>query len=302
MTLNALVALLASMALRSNPSVSAIPETVAIEETRSSIPEPARPIKIREDSFGIVTSAKSAIVADVASGAVLYAKDAEIARPIASLTKLVSAMVVLDAGLRPDEDLPISVQNIEPIGRHSFDGGESLSRGVAFKAWLVESINELANAFADNYPGGREAFMGAMNEKARLLGLKHATFVDPSGISGKNVASAADVARILRSAIAYPEIREATTASKFILTTKGGRDVTIDPTNLLLASYLNKDPYQIIAGKTGSLPEAGFCHGQVTRHPDGQQVITVVLGSVDHFGRFQEVKGLTAWAFETYRW
>jgi len=301
MTLNAVIALLAAVVLRANPSPAAIPETIAIE-SRPAIPNPPAPKKIREDSFGIATTAQSAIVVDVASGSVLYGKNAEVTRPIASLTKLVSAMVVLDDGLRPDDALLVSAEDIEPIGRHSFNAGETLPRGLAFRAWLVESVNELANAFADSYPGGRSAFVAAMNEKARVLGLTKTVFVDPSGISGKNIASATDVARMLRSAIAYPELREATTAAKFTANTIGGRGVVIDPTNLLLSSYLNKDPYKIVVGKTGSLPEAGYCLGQVTRHPDGNQVISVVLGSTDHFVRFQEVKGLTAWAFEAYQW
>jgi D-alanyl-D-alanine endopeptidase (penicillin-binding protein 7) len=132
--------------------------------------------------------------------------------------------------------------------------------------------------------------------------LEYTTFVDPSGISPKNVSSALDVARVFRSAIAYPEIREATQSNRFDMRTLAGRLVHLDPTNNLLSSYLNAEPYGIVAGKTGSLPEAGYCLGQVTRHPDGQQVITVVLGSDNHFGRFQEVKALTAWAFDVFSW
>jgi D-alanyl-D-alanine carboxypeptidase len=74
------------------------------------------------------------------------------------------------------------------------------------------------------------------------------------------------------------------------------------PTNNLLSSYLNQDPYKIIVGKTGSLPEAGYCLGQVTRLPGGHEVIAVVLGSDNHFSRFQDVKALTGWAAETFRW
>lgn len=304
MSLNALVALLASAAIHANPSPSAIPASLDVPSVVSRLETagPAAPVKARGDSFGIATSAKSVIVADAGSGAVLYAKDAEVARPIASLTKLVSAMVLLDAGLNAEGVLPIQSGDIEPIGRHSFNAGESLNRGTAFRAWLAESVNEIANAFADAYPGGREAFVVKMNEKANILGLKQAVFVDPSGISSKNIASATDVARILRSAIAYPEIRDATRSGAFVAQTLEGRQVKIDPTNNLLSSYLNQPPYGIVAGKTGSLPEAGYCLGQVTRHPDGQQVITVVLGSADHFSRFQEVKALTGWAFETYHW
>jgi D-alanyl-D-alanine carboxypeptidase len=116
------------------------------------------------------------------------------------------------------------------------------------------------------------------------------------------VASALDVARMLRSALAYPEIREATQSAVYLLKTTAGRVIEIEPTNQLLTSYLNKDPYRVILGKTGSLPEAGFCLGMVTRKAEGQQVISVVLGSDTHPSRFQDVKALTAWAFEAFAW
>ena len=103
------------------------------------------------------------------------------------------------------------------------------------------------------------AFIDAMNTKAELLGLEHAKFFDTSGIDPRNVASATDVAKIFRSASAYPEIRDMTESGSFQLEVLDKRSVKIDPTNNLLSSYLNKDPYKIIIGKTGSLPEAGFC-------------------------------------------
>lgn len=308
MTLNYFIALLAAVAIQANPTTAAIPSDLYSEEPPQPLPElvevraPVIPVKTNPEALGIQTSAKGAIVVDVSSGSVVYAKQAELELPIASLTKLMTAMVILDRDYRPDEPLVIAPEDIEPIGRHWFDAGESLDRKTAFKAMLVQSINEVANAFARSYPGGEEAFVAAMNEKAHTLGLEHASFVGPSGIDADNKASALDVARMLRSAIAYPEIREATERGTFSVVTTGGRTVRIDPTNNLLTSYLNQDPYKIIAGKTGSLPEAGYCLGQVTKHPDGQQLITVVLGSNNHFGRFQEVKALTAWVFDVFSW
>jgi D-alanyl-D-alanine endopeptidase (penicillin-binding protein 7) len=304
MTLNYLIALLAAAAIQANPTPAAIPMDLYQEEPSAPIEvrTPVKPVKVRQDSFGIDTSAKSAIIVDVSSGSVLYAKNAEVELPIASITKLVAAMVILDTGLEGEELLFIAVEDLESRGRRWFSAGEQVNRELAFKALLVQSVNELANAFARAHPGGRVGFITTMNEKARTLGLEHAMFVDPNGMSTRNVASALDVARILRSAIAYPEIREVTQSGAFDLNTVAGRNVHLDATNNLLSSYLNDDPYKIIAGKTGSLPEAGYCLGQVTRHPDGQQIITVVLGSDNHFGRFQELKALTAWAFDVFSW
>ncbi|MFA5130169.1 MAG: serine hydrolase [Patescibacteria group bacterium] len=301
---NKLIALLTAIALQANPTVSAIPTQL---DAPVNPPTPIQvivpPTKIKIESLGVRTNAPSVIVADMASGSVLYAKNAEVARPIASLTKLMTAMVVIDTGLHPDDLLMVSSNAIEAgEGSHYFNGGEAIPRGIALQAMLSQSVNELANAFADAYPGGRSAFVDAMNAKARVLGLEQTSFSDPSGLNPKNVASALDVATMLRSASAYPEIRDADKMQTMSFNTNSGRAIHLKTTNDLAGSYLNKDPYSIVVAKTGSLPEAGFCLGQVTRGTQGQQVVAVALGSTDTFSRFQDVKALTGWAFEAYKW
>lgn len=303
MTLNGFVALAAALVVQANPSPAALPKQLDIQPVyRIAVSMPMRPERVRPDSYGVKTTAGSAIVADVSSGAVLYSKKATVARPIASISKVMTAMVLIDAGLKPDELLTVRATHIEAIGSHAFNDGDTVKRGEALRAMLVESSNEIANAFADAYEGGRQAFVDAMNEKARTLGLEQTHFEDPSGISPRNVGSALDVARMLRSALAYSEIRDATQSPAYFLKTTAGRSVKIEPTNQLLDSYLNKDTYRITLGKTGSLPEAGFCLAMVTRKAEGQQVISVVLGSDSHPSRFQDVKALTAWTFEAFAW
>lgn len=303
MTLNGFVALAAAVIVQANPSPAALPRQLDAQPAYRIVTRtPRSPERIRADSYGVKTTGNAAIVADVSSGDVLYSKKATVAYPIASLTKIMTSMVLVDAGLNPDELITIQASHIESQGSHAFNGGDTVKRSEALHAMLAESLNEVANAFADAYPGGRVAFVAAMNEKARTLGLEKTHFEDPSGISSRNVASALDVARMLRSALAYPEIREATQSAVYLLKTTAGRVIEIEPTNQLLASYLNKDPYRVILGKTGSLPEAGFCLGMVTRKAEGQQVISVVLGSDTHPSRFQDVKALTAWAFEAFSW
>jgi serine-type D-Ala-D-Ala endopeptidase (penicillin-binding protein 7) len=306
MNADTLVALVTALALQANPTVdaipSAVPPVVSAPGSTLFVESIQPPEKRRKNSFGIVTSAKSAIVVDVASGAVLYTKGAEIPRSIASLTKMMTAMVALDVGLRPDEVVTFEAGDFDREARATFAVGESLTRRDALRAVLVGSVNEAANALARTaMEGGTEAFVQAMRNKGDVLGLRHTTYVDPSGISSRNRASAVDIATVLRSALAYPEIRVLTADGAYDQLV-GKRVVRIKPTNLLLSSYLHQKPYQISVAKTGSLPEAGFCLAQVTRHPAGQQVISVVLGSENHFARFQEVKALTAWAFDSYEW
>jgi D-alanyl-D-alanine carboxypeptidase len=134
------------------------------------------------------------------------------------------------------------------------------------------------------------------------LGLNSLHFVDPTGLDEGNRGNAADIAALLTIAIRQAEIREAMQEPFVILTTKTARQYTIDSTNLLMSSYLNKAPYRIIGAKTGSLPNTGYNLAQVTSNGDGDEVVTVLLGSNNHFSRYSDVKALTAWAFDAYRW
>jgi serine-type D-Ala-D-Ala endopeptidase (penicillin-binding protein 7) len=306
MTLNHLIALLTAISLNANPSPHAIPTVLApLPVAQNVATAPEAPIKKRPESLGIATTAKSALVVDLASGSVLYAKEANVDRPIASLTKLMTSMVVMDQGLKDDEMITVGASDIERQGSAVFQAGDTMTRREALHALLVASANEIANAFVRTSEGGSETFLEAMRVKADALGLSHAAFLDPTGINPKNRASAVDVALMMRSALAYPEIRDFSESEAFDLTvTNGGKSrvVHVKSTNLLLSSYLNEKPYRIVAGKTGSLPEAGYCLAQATKNGNGDEVIAVVLGSGNHFARFQEVKGLTAWAFDTFAW
>jgi D-alanyl-D-alanine endopeptidase (penicillin-binding protein 7) len=309
MTLSHLVALLTAVSLNANPSPHAIPVTIdpppAVAGAPVEAPVPMPPVKKRPESLGPVVSSKSAVVIDVASGSVLFAKDAKVVRPIASLTKLMAAMVVLDQGLEGDKTITLEMGDFQETS--FFQAGDVLTRRDAFKAMLVGSVNEIANAFARTSPGGRDAFVEAMRAKSQMLGLDSATFADASGVNRGSRASAVDVARLLRSALGYTEIRDDSSMLGLLVRTVAtegavSRPVNIKATNLLLTSYLNKDPYRIVAAKTGSLPEAGYCLAQTTENADGHQIIAVTLGSVDHLTRFQDVKAMTGWAFETYQW
>jgi D-alanyl-D-alanine endopeptidase (penicillin-binding protein 7) len=267
------------------------------------VPGPQPPTKKDENSFGVETTARAAIVLDVASGEVLYEKDAETAYPIASLTKLVTAMTMLDQKQNMDEMVTILAEDDPKEGRPVFPEGEQFTRQDLLRALLVGSVNISGNALARTFPGGRVAFLAAMNAKAQKLGMSQAHFEDPTGLNSHNQASAHDVAMALRAALSYPTIRDITETNQITLVSHTtSKPYLIKSTNLLLGSFLNQDPYRIIAGKTGSLPEAGFCLAQATRNKEGHEVIAVVLDSENHFARFQDAKALTYWAFQSFEW
>lgn len=254
------------------------------------------------DSLGIETSARAAVVVDVSSGQVLFEKDGNTAFPIASLTKLMTAMTFLDRRPNLDEVMEVLPEDLARETRPVFAPNERLTKRDMLRALLVGSVNEMGNALARGVDD-RESFVAAMNAKAKALRMPRAQFFDPTGLDSRNQASAKDVAFAMRAALMYPEIREAADQQKAEIKGKAtGRTYLIKSTNLLLSSFLNKAPYHIVAGKTGSLPEAGFCMAQTTRNENGNEVIAVVLGSGNHFARFADAKALTYWAFQNFEW
>ena len=266
------------------------------------IPGPQPPTKKDPNSFGVETTARAAVVLDVESGEVLYEKNADTAYPIASLTKLVTAMTLLDQKPNLDEVVTILAEDDPKEGRPVFLEGERFTRRELLQALLIGSVNIAGDALART-GGGMPHFIAAMNVKAQRLGMRQAHFEDPTGLNSHNPASARDVAIALRAALRYPEIGEMTKRSKIQLTGRAtAKPYLIDSTNLLLGSFLNRDPYRIVAGKTGSLPEAGFCLAQATEDKGGHEVIVVVLGSDNHFSRFQDAKALTFWTFANFTW
>lgn len=265
-------------------------------------PRVVAPTRKPTSSTGIATTGKAAVVLDGKSGAVLYTKDGSTVYPIASLTKLMTAMVVLDAGQPLEEVLEVLAEDEPNEGRTVIGRGEKLSRESLLEVLLVGSVNTAGNTLARTYPGGREAFLQAMNRKAEELAMTQAVFTDPTGLDRGNRASALDVARLLRQARQYPQIRAITKHATAKYTNAQGKVQVVQNTNLLLSSFLNKSPYTILAGKTGSLPEAGFCFAQATQDAAGNELIAVTLASQDHFSRYQDVKALTAWGFESFSW
>lgn len=260
------------------------------------------PVKKNTESVGVDVTARAAAILDVQSGQFLFLKDSNAPYPIASLTKLVTAMVFLDSHPDFTKEITFTAEDETAESRSPFLAGETLSEREWFESLLVGSVNAAGNVLA-RADGNREAYLKAMNDKARELGMEHAIFYDPTGLDRRNKASAKDVALALRAALSYPQIRDITKLERVQFKGRlNGKTYLIKSTNLLLTSFLNKTPYKIIAGKTGSLPEAGFCMAQATQDQKGNEVIAVVLGSDNHFARFQDAKALTYWAFKNYDW
>jgi D-alanyl-D-alanine endopeptidase (penicillin-binding protein 7) len=233
------------------------------------------------------------LVYDPASGQTLYSKNADQATPIASLTKLMTAMVVIDSALPLDEVIEISPEDIDriknttsrlPIGSH-------FRRDDLLRLALMASDNRAASALGRNYPGGLPAFVDAMNAKAKLLGLQNTHYVDSSGLSPSNVSSASDLGRIVSTANEYPLIREySTTSAVEVQLPDSRRKLSFVNTNALVR---NSD-WKIGLSKTGYISEAGKClvmHAMIANQP----IVIVLLDSWGRLTRVGDANRIRRW-------
>ena len=221
-------------------------------------------------------SAKHMLVFDDASGKVLMAKDADAVVPIASITKLMTAMVVLDAGQDRDEQVRIvRADGDASLQRHSLlADGVAVSRGALLQLALLPSENRAAAALARTYPGGSAAFNDALQAKIRHLGLSRTTLLDPVGSSPANTSTASEVAKIVAAAARYPDIARITSHPQASVAVNG-KVRTLQNTNPLVGGK----GWDIVLSKTGSSSEAGSCLSMRMR--SGGKHVTVVLLDAD---------------------
>lgn len=223
-----------------------------------------------------------ALVFDLDDEAVLYEKNSLDLRPIASISKLMTALVVVESGLPMDEVLSISDEDIDRM-RHSRSRlavGTRLTRGEMLHLALMSSENRAANALGRHYPGGMPAFVRAMNDKARALGMRHSHFVEPTGLSSENVATSRDLVKLLRATNHHPVIRHYATDDTEIFDLGRGRRLTYNNTNRLV----KRDDWEILISKTGFINEAGQCLVMLTRI-DKRDVAIVLLNSSGSYSR-----------------
>ena len=201
---------------------------------------------------------KSSAVAvfDQSTGDVLYEKNADAVVPIASITKLMTAMVVLDAKPSLTEELSVDNEDVDTMKgtRSRLKVGTRLTREEMLRLALMSSENRAASALSRHYPGGRTAFVAAMNAKAQQLGLSDTHFMDPTGLTPENVSSARDLVKMVDAAHHYPLIREFSTSEGYQVAIKG-RPQSFHNTNALVKS----DSWSIGLSKTGYISEAGKC-------------------------------------------
>jgi D-alanyl-D-alanine endopeptidase (penicillin-binding protein 7) len=234
----------------------------------------------------------AALIVDEETGEVLYDKNAGTIVPIASITKIMTAMVSLDAGLGLDEPITVTADDAEAgqaRRRAKLAVGATLTRGGLMQLALMASENRAAAALGRAYPGGMTAFVNAMNAKAHELEMRDSRFTEPTGLSSENVSSAGDLAKLVRAARAYPVIAEYSTLPTADYTIRGRR-VSFVNTNGLVRS----GNWEIGLSKTGFINAAGRClvmHVTVAT----RSVIIVLLDSVGKYTRIGDANRIRQW-------
>ncbi len=244
---------------------------------------------------GPYLNTRAALLVNYENGQVLYAKNADEVRPIASISKLVMAMVLLDSGIDLDSTATISKQDAYRSSRSRLRRGFEMSLYDLLHAALMNSDNRAARAIARTVSGSIEEFAKEMNRKVKSLGLEHTSFVEPTGLSSKNVSTAHEVAKILHYAYDYPLIREISSTHKYKTTVVNYRNTYrgMANTNLLMHS-----PYEVLSGKTGYIRAADYCLVTIVADDSGRRMTAVVLGVPGNKLRFRECRRLIDWGYK----
>jgi D-alanyl-D-alanine endopeptidase (penicillin-binding protein 7) len=253
------------------------------------------PAKAARDPAKLVRDLKlkssSVLIMDASDSSVLYSRHSDVPMPIASITKLMTALVVLDANQPLDEPIQITDadRDLPKGGASRLTVGTTLTRGDLMHLALMSSENRAAHALGNNYPGGMPAMVAAMNAKAAELGMASSHFVDPTGLSSQNVASPEDLTKLVIAASHNPNIREYSTDSHYAVKVRRHM-VEFRNTDNLVAN----PTWNIIVQKTGYIAEAGKCL-VMAAVIEGRSVVIVLLDSLGKYTRVADAKRIKTW-------
>ncbi|NQT49604.1 D-alanyl-D-alanine carboxypeptidase [Candidatus Kuenenbacteria bacterium] len=266
--------------------------------------ESPAPERINPENVGVKVSAERYVAIDVNSGKLLIQKNSNVKQPIASITKLMTALVILDQN--PDWQMEVEMNRFdETIGAYPhIYRGEKVKFIDLWKSALVASDNNSIMTMIRALGFSRSEFAELMTEKALELEMYNTKFADPTGLDKENVSTALDVARMVHLAMQKNEIRESVLQGNYIFKILNNKKTRkINNTDILVDSFLNnpKYGYELVGGKTGFLTEAGYCLA-VEISKEDNPVVIVVLNSNGMSQRFQDVKVLADWVYSNYEW
>ncbi len=258
--------------------------------------EPARPsfghlygLQKAEDALDLKSSV--ALVVDEETNEVLFSKNPQAVLPIASITKLMTALVVTEVDLPLDQTLTVTQDDVDATAgsRSRLRVGTQLSRGEMLHLALMASENRAAHVLGRTYPGGIHAFVAAMNSKAQTLGMADTRYVEPTGLSSENQSSAQDLTRLVRAALLHPIIRDLSTSHEALVPV-GARQVQFRNTNGLVRN----PEWEIGLQKTGYISAAGRCLVMQAQLA-GRKFIMVLLDSAGKYSRVGDAERIRKW-------
>jgi D-alanyl-D-alanine endopeptidase (penicillin-binding protein 7) len=262
--------------------------------------EPARPsfgqaFGLHETADPLDLKSSVALVVDQETSEVLFSKNSQAVLPIASLTKLMTALVVTEAGLPLHEVLTVSQDDVDTEKGSSsrLQVGTQLTREEMLHLALMSSENRAAHALGRHYPGGLSAFVAAMNRKAAELGMRDTRYVEPTGLSSRNQSSARDLATLVNAAYEHRIIRELSTSPEYQVSV-GERSLQYRNTNGLVRS----PDWEIGLQKTGYISEAGRCLVMQAKLA-GRKLIMVFLDSAGRYSRIGDAERVRRWINDT---
>ena len=260
-----------------------------------ALQNPAGQIEAQAAMAGPLLTSQSALIVNNRTGEVLFQKNPNRVMPIASISKLMSAIVVLDAGQSMNERITITDAEIDRLkGTGSrLSVGTTLSREELLHIGLMSSENRAIHALARTYPGGMPAFVSAMNRKAQQLGMNNSRFVEPTGLSPQNVSTASDLAKMVQAAAQYPQIRYYSTHNNATVYTSNGKAQQYKNSNALV----REGAWPIIVQKTGYIREAG--RSMVVKASVQNQPVTIVLlNSPSSLSRVNDARKIESWMLQ----
>lgn len=279
------------------PFDTAMPVKAQIEVNSS-------PVRVNEKNLGIKITAPYAVAIDVLSGKVLYEKKKDLQTPLASITKLMTAIVFLEKNPGWDTIVTIQAEDIKNGSQIYLFAGDKVDVKDLFYLSLISSSNEATSALVRSTGMTSQEFIALMNKKAKDLGLTHTFFVDPTGLEPANISTAYEISVLAKEAFSKKEIYDVVqkkTYSMDVMNTR--RQINAKSTDKLLDSFINDKNlnFEITGAKTGFIEESLYNFtAQVKK--GGSSVIIVLSGSKTDEDRWAEAKGLVDWVFSNYEW
>lgn len=277
------------VSVRKDPKTSAQRRAFAKSETGYN--SLGTRLGLRSELDDLALNSSAVLVVDQHTGKVLIEKNSDVALPIASITKVMTAVVTLDAELAKDEIIAITKEDtqLEKYSSSRLKVGSTFTRAELLHLALMSSENRAAHALGRTYPGGKQAFVAAMNEKAEELGMASSRFVEPTGLSSENKSTPRDLARLVNAAHEYPEIRQYSTAKDAVVRV-GRQQQHFHNTNALARG----GEWDLGLSKTGFIRDAGKCL-VMQATIDGRDVVIVMLDAQASAKRLSDAERIRRW-------